>query len=296
MTMAASDESCTDFSFVESILEYHKIKNHETHTSLVKHPALKAILKHKRMSGNQKIKIQNSLDNILKQKIDLEKLSQTLNTVKKYSGLCNLANISSEYLTADFKFKGRIYFIIGYDIGVASPPDILINLAHPKFNEQPSEIKPYIIHEIHHLGYFEKQEKPSLKKLNEKTGLINIIKWATQMEGLAVHSAYFYRKQHSLLKQDLDYRVYIDPQYRKEIVQEYSNLYRSILNGPKTVTNFGQILEVMSSEKRLWYQFGAIVSHTIESELGRKKLVSTLSNTDIFWEKANKIMHQSKTK
>lgn len=282
--------SCIDTSFARSALQYAKSPAEALKDDLLKSPGLRAIIRHRASSGTPNISAEEAFNSLKFPKDNFSAISNLIDKVENQSELCSLWKESAGLLPGDFQFKGKIFFILGYDIGVASPPDILINLAHPKILKNPSEIEPYIIHETHHIGFFQYQSPPSIDHIDQKESLLHLIKWATQSEGLAVHAAYPYRKTHNLLNQDGDYLIYSDEAERKRVISEYRRLYTSVLNAKSPVPNFGEVLEKMSSDQRLWYRLGAWVSASIERKSGKRKLTETLSKPDVFWIEVEKII------
>ena len=290
ISMEMKVASCIDISFIRMYINYSKKPNPDLKSILLTHPALKAIMRHQNLNGVVNVNIEDTFKMMTKNKPDIDYLIKALHKIEKNSELCDLWKISAKILPKNFKFVGRIYFVFGYDIGAASPPDIIINLGHTKFIEHPNEIEPYIIHEIHHIGFLAYQKMPSLTQLEIKENLLKLIKWATQSEGMAVHAAYTYRKKHKLLKQDHDYKVYFDEQAKKASVKQYSELLKKITTSRGKISNIDTILCKMSSKERLWYKLGALISKKIVDEQGDAKLIESILNPQMFWTEAEMLL------
>lgn len=287
-----ADNSCVDVSFAKLALQYAQAPTPALKQKLLANPALKAIARHRGFIGAEGETTEAVLDSLDLPKKDFLAVSGLIKAVEKDNGLCRLWKESAKLLPPGFTYKGKIFFILGYDIGAASPPDVLINLANSKFIKAPSEIAPYIIHEIYHVGFFQFQPVPSLLNIDQQKNLLQLIEWSTQSEGMAVNAAYEYRREHHLLRQDEDYGIYSDEAERKKVLGEYSALYRMAENSKSPVPGFGAILTKMSSGQRLWYRFGAWLARSIEQKYGRTRLIESVSNPLIFWEQAKQLVVQ----
>ena len=174
ISMEMKVASCIDISFIRMYINYSKKPNPDLKSILLTHPALKAIMRHQNLNGVVNVNIEDTFKMMTKNKPDIDYLIKALHKIEKNSELCDLWKISAKILPKNFKFVGRIYFVFGSDIGAASPPDIIINLGHTKFIEHPNEIEPYIIHEIHHIGFLAYQKMPSLTQLEIKENLLSM--------------------------------------------------------------------------------------------------------------------------
>ncbi|MEN0057593.1 MAG: hypothetical protein AAGB31_02065 [Bdellovibrio sp.] len=288
--MASSN--CLDTSFIHLTMAHLQHPSPETEQALLQSSALQVIVRHRHSSGSSEATPENTLKMLKLSQFDPTILKQQLQKVEGKSHFCELAKESAATLPTDFQFRGKVYFVLGYDIGIASPPDILINLAHEKFLNHSSEIEPYIIHETHHIGFFQHQPIPSLEKLEDPQHLLALIKWGTHSEGMAVHAAYHYRRTHGLLLQDRDYQVYTDSEERLRIIEAYKSLIQLIRSSQQPL-DINDILGKMSSEERLWYRFGAIVAHSLQQKGKEDLLIQTLSQPQIFWNEAESIMAAS---
>ena len=175
--------------------------------------------------------------------------------------------------------NGAIYFVTGYDIGVASPPDVAINIAHPRFLRDHAEVGHYVTHEVHHLGFLARRRMPSLARLQEPIVISSIIRYMTQMEGMAVHAAYAGRATAGALGADADYAVYRDKGAAKKTIARYGEILSlTKQKAPLSSQQINTILGAMSSGERLWYRVGALAARRVERDHGVAVLARTIDD------------------
>lgn len=290
-----SVHTCLDTSFVKYVLNTLQKNAHSSSETVLQHPALQAIVRHQKMSGAFQATVRKIWKCISRKNIYHARVKRVLSYIQKQGQhICQLWNESAAYLPSSFRFTGRIYFVVGYDIGVASPPDILINIAHPRFLREPREIGAYIIHELHHVGFLRHQKMPYLKGLPKRSTTLQLIRWATQSEGMAVHAAYAYRKRHHLLHLDPDYSIYTDCKRRNAVIRGYKRRLADVQSSSQQQVNrLGSILTEMSSKGRLWYQFGAIVAQSLIHKKGTQYLINSILNPNLFQSEVRTILKKT---
>jgi hypothetical protein len=172
------------------------------------------------------------------------------------------------------RVEGKLFFTWGYDIGVAVWRNASINLTHPKFLENPSEIWYYCIHELHHTLVMQKHPLPRLADVEDTRELFELVRYLTFLEGTAVYAAYDARSRNGDLDADPDYIALDDPATMAKYEQAYFRLYRQIeeLELRSLTDDDWAILEEFSSGDRLWYRVGARMAATIDREMGREAL------------------------
>ena len=252
--------------------------------ALLAHPALAALVRHQQMSGNSSPDPGQILDGILASPGNTTSGAANLEYLRDgEAGLWVDALASSAYLPAGASIGGDLFLIVGYDIGVASPPDMALNIAHSNFTDEPAELGFYATHEAHHVGFLSLRPFPDLEHLDDPEVLGALIRFCTQMEGMAVHAAYPAREAAGALGADQDYVVYTDEARAQQVVARYAEVL-GLLDGLDQVdgATINQVLSAMSSGERLWYQFGALVSRKIEQDSGREALVSSVTDPAIF--------------
>ena len=279
----AKETTCIDASFARAALKYAEAPTPGLREELLKSTGLQAIIRHCLMSGAPNTTPDTALASLKLPKKDFPAIAKLIDQVQGRADLCDLWRESAALLPKGFTFKGKIRLILGYDVGVASPPDILINIGASKYLEHPAEIEPWIIHETHHVGFLQFSPRPPVDHLEKKENLLRHIRWCTQLEGMAVYAAYAYRKTHGLLQEDGDYLIYEDDVERKRVTAEYRKLYLSVLNSTASPPDHEEVEEIMSSGRRLWYRLGAWASYSIERRLGNQVLVETVANPEVFW-------------
>jgi hypothetical protein len=281
-----------DATFAQLALRYVREPSTSLRGTLLDHPALEAIERHVQMSGGKASRAA-LLDRVLRNTTGTNTPgSAVLNTWEgRASELAARANQAKEFLPAGAPSVRRIYLVTGYDIGVAVPPDILLNVIHPHFQSAPNELGFYATHEAHHVGFIGIRPPPALSGLETSQHLLDVVRYFTQLEGMAVHAAFPSRTREGALDNDADYRVYGDPHARAEVMSEYKKLLDEIRpNAVLADETVGRILTGMSSGGRLWYRFGAIVASVIEKTHGHQQLVATVTTPAAFGAVADSLL------
>lgn len=271
-----------DWDFARRILETGQ---DGSPAGLQKLPAFAALIRHQILSGNsspdEAALLSEMLQNIPDRneaRLLMEKWENRDNDIIKYS------REALGYLPRETRLSGKIFFVAGYDIGIVAPPDVAINIAHQHFLNHPDDVGYYLIHEVHHLGFLSYRTMPSIREsLRTGEGLLNLILFMTQMEGMAVHAAYNRRKADGHLKDDDDYRLYYDPATCSQIRSEFREICDSIADKKSpSDSEISTALNAMSSGDRLWYRYGALISAKLERELGPDALIASIREPDIF--------------
>lgn len=252
-------------------------------------PAFAALIRHQILSGNPSPDEDDLLSVVLQNIPDrngarllMEKWKSRENDIIKYS------REALRYLPGKTRLSGKIFFVTGYDIGIAAPPDVAINIAHQHFLDHPDDVGYYLTHEIHHLGFLSHRKMPRIREsLRTGEGLLDLIFFMTQMEGMAVHAAFNRRKAEGHLEDDDDYRLYYDPAANLSIRTRFREICDSITDKESpSESEISTALKAMSSGERLWYRYGALVSAKLENELGLDALVESINEPGIFMEYA----------
>jgi len=179
------------------------------------------------------------------------------------------------YLPEDFRFHGSLFLTFGYDIGVAFAPNASLNCTHPHFGEHPRELLYYAIHELHHVGFMTIHPPPRVANLKTCADLLRLVRYLTQMEGMAVLAAWPRRRDEHALADDPDYVALEDGErmeadlasYRKDVA------YLAGRGDQPADADAWAVIERMSSGERLWYRVGATMARRIERAKGRAALV-----------------------
>ena len=282
--MQRSSELTVDCEFAVLTLQWAATKDPAIRTRLEAHPALASLVQHQKISGNAAASASTLLDGILGKAVDVDAVSSVLDWARDHEDeVSRHALMALEYLPASVHLFGRIYLVTGYDIGIASPPDVAINVAHDHFLDAPQEIEHYATHEAHHLGFLALRRPPALAGLDDPHRLLEVVHFFTQMEGMAVHAAYPERRLARALETDSDYRIYTDQVHARSICSRYLEVLSPALAGePLRDQDVGTILGAMSSSERLWYRVGALVSEQIEREQGRGALIASIQAPEMF--------------
>lgn len=184
--------------------------------------------------------------------------------------------------------------MINYDIGVAAPPDICLNFAHPHFAGAPDELFHYAVREWHHVGFLGLRALPELSQLSDPDVLGRAVRFFTQLEGMAVHAARPIRARTGQLGGDPDYAVYTDAEAGRRVIDRYREVRDNIRGAPPLDSRLiSSILGAMSSGERLWYCFGAIASRHIEDRDGPDALIATIRRPEAFDRAAEALLGRS---
>lgn len=260
-------------------------------SALLEHPALEALARHQAMTGVPSSTPAELLARVL-DRVDVEGAATVLEAWSaRPGGLEQAASDALRLLPAGVQLSGRILLGVGYDIGVAAPPDVYLNLAHPHFVQAPEELPLYATHEAHHVGFLQRRTMPALERLEEPPVLREIVSFFTQLEGMAVHAALEPRRAAGLLDGDPDYAVYDDASVATAVIEAYRQQLALLeVEGRLHGSTIGQVLGRMSAMERLWYRFGALVCARIEERQGRAALVATIDEPGPFEAAARELL------
>jgi len=182
------------------------------------------------------------------------------------------------YLPSGFRFHGSLFLTFGYDVGVAFPPNASLNGAHTHFEGHPRELLYYAIHELHHAGFMSYQPPPRLADLNTCADLLALVRYSTELEGIAVLAAWERRRAESALDGDPDYAALQDEARIRKDTADYFRDYDALAvrGGRPLDAQSWAVIDRMSSGERLWYRVGALMARRVEDALGRPALVALI--------------------
>ncbi|HYU82429.1 MAG TPA: hypothetical protein VFA31_06800 [Candidatus Polarisedimenticolia bacterium] len=182
------------------------------------------------------------------------------------------------YLPSDFRFRGSLFLVAGYDIGVALAPHASLNAGHPHFAGDPRELLYYAIHELHHVGFMTYSPPPRIADLRTCADLVGLVDYSTALEGTAVLAALDRRSTENALDRDEDYLALGDERRMRDHEERYDE-ERDYLRrrGTDPVDDEAlAVIERMSGGDRLWYRVGARMAMRIEQAEGRAALVARI--------------------
>jgi hypothetical protein len=188
-------------------------------------------------------------------------------------------NDALNYLPADFRFRGTLFLIAGYDIGVALAPDASLNAAHRHFDGHPRELLYYAIHELHHVGLMTYAAPPRIDGLKTCADVLRMVEYSTALEGTAVLAALERRRRDGALTDDDDYAALGDAPRMQQNEARYFREYDALRRrGVEPADRDAlAVLERMSGGERLWYRVGARMAERIERERGRPALIALIT-------------------
>jgi len=183
------------------------------------------------------------------------------------------------YLPAGVAADATLHITWGYDIGVSTEGHASLNFAHPHFLADPQEIWFYCMHELHHAGVFRLHPPASVAGIGTVHELYDFVRYATFLEGLAVHTARAARRMAGAEAGDADYVVLNDADRRKHAIERYRDRLSFLRAefGNELGDAHWQVVEDMSSGERLWYVTGAAMADAIEKARGRAGLLRVVA-------------------
>lgn len=273
-----------DFSHVKLALRYHETPTSSLLAEVSATPAAAHLKRHSDRTGYYPANAttRTITENLLADHPSQEKVN-AVRTLIKYAEnnparqqACMLE--AAAYLPTVAQPINPIYITWGYDIGVAMNDRASLNFAHHHFLENREEIWFYGIHEMHHSGVMQVHPMPKVGDIDTVQELYDFVRYATFLEGLAVHSAREARRKSLALGYDSDYLALED----REVLDKIESMYWRKLSFLKRETgvpldeSHWQIVEEMSSGDRLWYITGATMAAAIEDYLGRQVLLELI--------------------
>jgi hypothetical protein len=183
--------------------------------------------------------------------------------------------VASSYLPEQARPGLPLFITWGYDIGVAMDDHASLNLAHPHFLADRQEIWFYCIHEVHHSGLMRVHPMPRIADIAAMRELFEFVRYATFIEGFAVHAAREARTAANALANDDDYRALSNADTLEKVLARYQDhlLFLQSQWDRPLVEEHWQLVEEMSSVERLWYVAGAHMADSIEKTCGRVTLL-----------------------
>ncbi len=192
--------------------------------------------------------------------------------------LAESAALALDHLPAGAVLDGKVFFVIGYDIGIAAPPDVAINVGHEHFLHTSTEVAHYITHEAHHVGFMGFRPPPPMAGLDDARTLRRIVAYFTELEGRAVHAARDRREREGQLGDDDDYRIYVDSREARRIARRYLEQCSTLESSAHLSDDqLGAVMEAMTSGERLFYRAGALVCRALDRERGRRYLADSVA-------------------
>ncbi len=271
-----------DTSFVVPVIKYLSNPNKELLLAITKHEAAKKTHSHAVRFGNTKKNISTFwteiLKNLSKKQNLIEIAKQSLTYLYNELDLFNeLSKDLWDYFPEGTDLSTNLYAILGYDIGIVSEGNALINLGHPDFEKDPREILLMAMHELHHVVYTAYNPIFDLNRINTTHQLVDVIKYSAHMEGLAVYCTLEKRQSLNALT-NRDYKLLLDERARsKRVSSFFDTLTKFEIRGSNPLQEKDwHILDRMSGRDRLWYIAGAHMAQLIDKKFGREVLNETI--------------------
>ncbi|MCD4732641.1 hypothetical protein K8R78_00200 [bacterium] len=271
-------------SFPELLCAQLDAPNKKKAQEIMTQPGFTLLSQHRQMTTGDVVDSELLLKELLENTTDPAGVRRVLDYWKtRIPELEDAATEVVNYLPQNTLPSASLHFVTGYDIGVATPRGAAINIGHQHFLSDPEEILYYAIHELHHVGFFKHQAFPGLSGLNRPQKLCEVVRYFTQMEGMAVYAAYEMRKDSGRLTTDADYQVFVDSEVARRVGERYREVLSWIPEDGEVESDLiVKVLTTMSSDERLWYRFGALIAWEIDLSLGRGVLVDSIVNPSLF--------------
>jgi hypothetical protein len=269
-------------SFIVPLLKYLSNPSESLLREITNHDAARLTYAHAVRFGNTKKDIKGFWIAILKKLAERDDLTGLVKNSMTY--LHNESDTFSDLLKDLWNYfpdgtdqRTNLYGILGYDVGIISEGNALLNLGHPDFNMDPREILFMAMHELHHVVYTAYNTIFSIDNLHTISQLLDVIKYCTHMEGLAVYCTLERRKAAGALN-NRDYQLFLDEKARKKRVSKFFDILTDLEIRDSNPINEKdlKILDMMADKDRLWYVTGAHMAESIDSSLGRETLNETI--------------------
>ena len=271
-----------DTSVIVPLIKYISSPSDELLLDITKHDAARLTHAHAVRFGNTKKNIKSFWKEILKSLSKREELIDQVKASMTYlheesDAFNDLLKSLWTYFPEGTDQRTNLYGILGYDIGIVSEGNALLNLGHPDFKKDSRELLFMAMHELHHVVYTSYNSIFSLDQIHTTSQLVDLIKYCTQMEGLAVYCTLADRKAVGALN-NRDYQLFLDDNARSKRVSKYFDILTDLQvrgSNPINSKDFN-ILEKMTGKDRLWYVTGAHMAAVIEKNQGKEVLVETI--------------------
>jgi hypothetical protein len=274
-----------DSSFLEGFLTYIQQPSNTLFAQLMEHPAAIRVHAHATQWQNTNADLPSFWTAILKKERHKGPgHHQRIQTALEYLTdhrleLDNALTEMQEYLPPTLDLDCYLYLMLGYDIGIVSQGDALLNLGHPLFHQESRELLYFAMHEVHHVGYTHLHPFFTLEELTTLQDLRQAIQYSTHLEGLAVYTPLQRRLTDQVLTHT-DYPVLLNAPERDKRVHHYFDIYNNLSKTPDRPlqpSDF-EVFDIMSGQQqRLWYITGAHMAQTVDTKLGRDALLHTIS-------------------
>lgn len=192
------------------------------------------------------------------------------------------------------RFPGTIFLVVGYEGSIPAPPDLIIDVTIPSFEERPNDLDDHVLHEAHHVGFMRVREAPVLTTLTDRKALANLVWSMTQREGMAVHAGFGRRERKGTLASDFDYESYTSVEAAERITKRFAK-WRNCLTRPKPLerAEAAALLDALATGERLFHRFGALVANRFEQANGREELVATVLKPEAYVRTAETLLAQT---
>jgi len=275
-----------DFSFVELATEYLESGDSSVLEKISNLPAATHLLNHAQ-KFHYEVPQENELQLVAyllnpadeKRKILLQ-VREAIVYTKALARSGIIKETVAETLPAGYQFDNSLFFTFGYDLGVAFKENASVNLAHPHYLQNLSEIKYYAMHELHHAGFlfYKDYQMLGIDSIKTYGDMARLIEFYTHLEGMGVYASLRIRGEENAMEGDEDYVALTDPTVLDSFESEFFKVYNLFSAYPdkRVQDKDWELIESLSGGNRLWYRVGAYMAVVIEEKSGKEKLISLM--------------------
>jgi hypothetical protein len=273
----------TDLSLARLLLDSISDKRHIGLDEIVAHAAAQLAYAHALTFENTSQDIQGFWGTIIERLADnrdatVSRVESALKFISRQSSAFDEMVLNlQDYIPSSTDLCCYLYGMLGYDIGIVYQKQALINLVHPLFEGDLREIIFMSMHELHHVVYTSFNPFFKMSDIRTLVDLNDMIKYCTHLEGLGVYVPLEARRRAGVFAHP-DYAILVNESKRNECVREFFRIFHHLLDdGNRQLRDADwDVVEKMTSGKRLWYITGAHMSEVIDKELGRETLNDTI--------------------
>ena len=221
-----------DTSHVRAAVAYYGAPSDEALQRIADTAATQHLLKHSAVTGyypadTTAAELSRQLVGDAAEEDEIERVVALLEIVEATRGRQLACQTDAlRHLPVGFRFTDPLYVTWGYDIGVSMNGSASINLTHPRFGVDAQEIWFYCTHEMHHAGFTYFHPFPTkIAEIRTTREMFEFIRYATALEGMAVHAARGPRHDAGALEADPDYVELLDPTRMRAHEDAYWEIY-----------------------------------------------------------------------
>ncbi|MCG3217877.1 MAG: hypothetical protein KAR35_02670, partial [Candidatus Heimdallarchaeota archaeon] len=229
-----------DFSFVEEALRFLRSDIKKVPSYLIDHPAAKIIHAHYsffHFTGKlltRKELLDSVFEKITPSDSNFQRIEDTLSYLK--DNLDELSCLAEEealfFAPKNYELSSTIFIVIGYDIGIVFNGNVVMDVNHAIYLDNPREMLYFAIHELSHVIMYSFQQPFRFSNMKTRRDLIQVLKYHTQLEGLGVVTPYKIREREQAFNHS-DYQVLQNPEKMIKLEEKFFSLLKEAEKEPE---------------------------------------------------------------